>query len=84
MLHVNYVLLNFLLIKTKQKSSTIGVNIDDKCFLSSKSAYYNDFWRIMWHWRLELFSFASQEYILNYIKIEHFILFIVKINISQY
>jgi len=23
------------------------------CFLSSKSAYYNYFWRIMWHWRLE-------------------------------
>ncbi len=22
-------------------------------FLSSKSAYQNDFWRIMWHWRLE-------------------------------
>ncbi len=24
-----------------------------KCFLSSKSVYYNDFWKIMWHWRLE-------------------------------
>ncbi len=24
-----------------------------KCFLSSKSANYNDFWRIMWHWRLD-------------------------------
>jgi len=24
-----------------------------KFFLSSKSAYKNDFWRIMWHWRLE-------------------------------
>ncbi len=22
-------------------------------FLSSKSVYQNDFWRIMWHWRLE-------------------------------
>jgi len=21
--------------------------------LSTKSAYYNYFWRIMWHWRLE-------------------------------
>ncbi len=29
-------------------SSTIVFNIDNKCFLSSKSAYYNDFWRIMW------------------------------------
>jgi len=29
-------------------------NIDNqKCFLSSKSAYFNHFWRIMWHWRLE-------------------------------
>ncbi len=31
----------------------------------SKSAYYNDFWRIMWHWRLEewcwKFNFESQE-----------------------
>jgi len=25
----------------------------NKCYLSSKSAYFNDFWRIMWHWRLE-------------------------------
>jgi len=23
------------------------------CFLSSKSAYSNDFWRITWHWRGE-------------------------------
>ncbi len=22
-----------------------------KCFLSSKSAYQNDFWRIIWHWK---------------------------------
>ncbi len=30
-------------------------NIDNnqECFLSSKSAYYYDFWRIMWHWRLQ-------------------------------
>jgi len=29
-------------------------NIDsNECFLSTKSAYYNDFWRVMWHWRLE-------------------------------
>jgi len=39
-------------------------NIDNntKCLLISKSAYYNDFSKIMWHWRLELwcwkFSFA--------------------------
>ncbi len=24
-------------------------NNNMKCFLSNKSAYYNDFWRIMWH-----------------------------------
>ncbi len=24
-----------------------------KCFLSTNSAYQNDFWRNMWHWRLE-------------------------------
>ncbi len=31
---------------TKILSSTTVFNIDDnKCFLSRKSAYYNDFWR---------------------------------------
>jgi len=39
-------------------SSTNVFNIDNdqKCFLSIKliaSAYYLDFWRIMWHWKLE-------------------------------
>jgi len=24
-----------------------------KNFLSSKTTYYIDFWRYMWHWRLE-------------------------------
>jgi len=28
------------------------VNVDNKCFLSTKSSYQNDFWWIMWHWRL--------------------------------
>ncbi len=31
-------------------------NIDNnnkKLFLSNMSAYYNDFWKIMWHWRME-------------------------------
>jgi len=34
--------------------TTTGFKIDNnkKCLLS-KSAYSNDFWRIMWHWRLE-------------------------------
>ncbi len=26
---------------------------NNKCLLNSKSAYQNDFWRIMWHWRLD-------------------------------
>jgi len=26
---------------------------NQKCFLSTKSAYQNGFWRIMWHSRLE-------------------------------
>ncbi len=54
----NNVLLNFLFIKeswkiqcitvsTKILGSTTVFNIDNnqKCFLSSKSVYYNDFWR---------------------------------------
>jgi len=49
---------------TKISSSTTVFNFDNdtKCFLSTKSAYYNDFWRIMWHWR---FRFAIRE--INYI-----------------
>jgi len=34
-----------------QQLSTLLIII--KCFLSSKTAYYNDFWRIKWHWRLQ-------------------------------
>jgi len=41
-----------------------------------KPAYYNDFWRTMWHWRMEImwkFSFAITQtnHILKYIKIEN-------------
>jgi len=38
----------------KNVSSKTDFNTDNKheCLLSSKSSYYNDFWRIMWHWRL--------------------------------
>ncbi len=35
-------------VSTKILSSTAVFNIHKKCFLSSKSAYYNDFWKIMW------------------------------------
>ncbi len=38
-----------VMVSTKIWSSTIGFDIDDdnnaKCFFSSKSAYYYDFWR---------------------------------------
>ncbi len=38
----------------KMLISTTVYKIDNnKFFLSSKSAYWNDFWRIMWYWRLE-------------------------------
>jgi len=35
-------------------SVPIVFNIDNnnKSFLSCKSTYHNDFWRIMWHWRV--------------------------------
>jgi len=32
---------------------------DSKYFLSTKSEYYNDFSRIMWHWRLEKWCWNS-------------------------
>ncbi len=34
----------------KYEAAQLFIN---KYFLSSKSAYYYDFWKIMWHWRLE-------------------------------
>ncbi len=40
-----------ILVLTKLLCSTIDNN--NKSVLSSKSAYYNGFWRIMWHWSLE-------------------------------
>ncbi len=45
-----------------------------KCFfLSTKSAYNNDFWRIMWHWRNSCweYSFAITTIHKKYIKIEN-------------
>ncbi len=39
---------------------------NNKCVLNSKSAYLNDFWRIMWHWRLDrIHSFYTNIYINN-------------------
>ncbi len=43
----------YIVVSTKILSSTtVFDNNNKKCFLSTKSAYYNDFWRIMRHWRL--------------------------------
>jgi len=37
-------------ICSKMLSSTTPFNnLKMKCFFSTKSVYYNDFWRIMWH-----------------------------------
>jgi len=49
-----------------QKLSNKLSNDDNKtCFLSTKSAYYNDFWKIMWHWNwsndAEISALPSQE-----------------------
>ncbi len=45
-----------IIISTKILSSKTVFNIDNnqKCFPSSKSAYLNDFWRIIWHWNFSL------------------------------
>ncbi len=42
-------------VSTKLLSSTTDFNNDNnkKCFMSNESAYQNDFWRIVEHWRLE-------------------------------
>ncbi len=62
---------------TKILSSTTVFNVDNnkKCFLSSKSAYYNDFCRNMWHWSNGCWNFScinpGINYIFKYIKIEN-------------
>ncbi len=35
-------------------NAVFNINNNKKCFLNSKTAYWNDFWRIMWHRSLEL------------------------------
>jgi len=72
----------------KTKTKTI-LNIDNNnniCFLSSKLGYWNDIWRIMWHWRRwwkSSFAIAGINfYILKYKKQKTVILNCS--NISQY
>ncbi len=65
---------NFLFITESWKdfkhSNWFQHNIDKKWFLSSKSTYQNDFWRIMWHWKFS-FTITGINYILKYIQIEN-------------
>ncbi len=46
-----------------------------KNVLSSISAYYYDFWRIMWHWRVMMLTIqlctTERNHILKYIQIEN-------------
>ncbi len=37
-------------------------NNTNKCFLSPESIYYNDFWRIMWHWSKGCWKFIILKY----------------------
>ncbi len=39
--------------KTLGSKTVFNIDNNKECFFSIKSAYYNDFWRIMWHWRLQ-------------------------------
>ncbi len=68
---------NNVTISRKILSSTAVFNIDNnkKCFLSSKSAYLNDFWRIMWHWRLDAENTAFQHWNKLYFYIKKNILY---------
>ncbi len=34
----------------KQQKQFYNINNNQKCVFSTKSAYYHDFWRIMWPW----------------------------------
>ncbi len=51
---------------TLLSSSTVVNIIDQKCFSSRKSAYLNDFWRIMWHWMLHIFLFFAHLFCTSY------------------
>ncbi len=68
----------FLLLSIKILGSTTVFNIDNnhKCFLSSKSAYYYDFWRSCdtedWSNDAENTALITEiNYILTYIHIEN-------------
>ncbi len=83
--------MNILLIKESWKISfhknikiDNNINIDSnkkKSFLSTKSASYNDFWSIMWHWSNGCYKFGFALTGINYI-LKHIILNFN--NISQY
>jgi len=64
MFHINAVL-TFYSSKNAEKMyhdchTTTVFSIDNnKCFLSRKSQYQNDFWRITWHCRLEYWCWKN-------------------------
>ncbi len=60
--------------KNLGKCFNVFKNDSKKCFLNSKSAYWSDFWKIMWHWRLVMMlkiqlCLTWINYILKYIHI---------------
>jgi len=47
-------LLFFSPISTQLSSTTVfNTDNNQKCFIRIPSLYQSDFWRVMWHWRLE-------------------------------
>ncbi len=53
------------MVATKILRCATVFNIDNnkKYFLSTKLAYYNDFWRIMWHSRTEYYLITKTKII---------------------
>ncbi len=43
---------NIYIHKNIKQYNCFSIGNNKKCFMSSKSAYYNDFWRIKSHWRV--------------------------------
>ncbi len=52
------------MVSTKKilSSNWFQNNNTNKCFLSTESIYYNDFWRIMWHWSKGCWKFIILKY----------------------
>ncbi len=61
-----------MFLQNIKQYNCFNIDNNNKCFLSSKLAYYNDFWRIMWKAEKKIqLGITGINYILKYFKIEN-------------